>query len=918
MNVVNYKMKRATYNVFILERIDIMLGNIKLNITELKTEYMEKPLGIDVQQPRLSWAMISNCRNQKQTAYQVIVASTEELLESNTGNMWDTGKIESDQSIQIEYKGKKLESQKRYYWKVRVWDDNGNPSPYSEKSWWEMGLLNDSDWNAQWICMSLKDRNIDEENDIKPAPFLRKEFALDRPIKCARAYVTALGLYEMHINGKRVGANYLTPGWTDYNKRIQYQTYDVTEILRSGTNALGAILGEGWYSGNVAHVGPKQYGDNPALFMQINIEYEDGSTNQVISDESWKCSTGPIIYSDLIMGETHDARKEIAGWDMPGFNDSNWPSAHEAQDIFNGILMAQAAPAIKITQLINPISVSKISEDTHIVDMGQNMVGWVRLNVKDDHSLAANGGKITLRFAEVLNPDGTIYTENLRTAKQTDTYITKGEGSEIFEPYFTFHGFRYIEIKGYPGTLCPEDIKGCVVHSDTPLAGTFQCSNSMVNKLYKNITWGQRGNFISIPTDCPQRNERMGWTGDAQIFVRTASYNMDVAQFFTKWMIDVEDAQFPSGAFTDVAPQVKGMGGGNAAWGDAGVIVPWTIYKAYGDMRIIKNHYNAMTKWIDYLKENSEGLLRPDAGFGDWLSINADTPKDVLGTAYFAYSTKLLSEMAQAIGRHNDAEKYRNLFEGIKGAFNKAYVDDNGTIKGDTQTCYVLALHMDLLSPDMRRRAAQHLVNKIEEHNWHLTTGFLGVGYLLPVLANEGYVDVAYRLLLNDTFPSWGYSIKHGATTIWEHWDGWTEHKGFQDPRMNSFNHYSLGSVGQWIYSSVAGIDFHNGPESAGYKGIIIRPRPGGNLTYAQGTYKSMYGNIKSSWELKGNTFKLNISIPVNTEATVHIPGATLDSIKEGDKPISESKDINFLGIEEDNAVFTVGSGEYSFEVGYL
>jgi alpha-L-rhamnosidase len=604
-------------------------------VDNLRTEFLRTPLGIGAESPRLSWLLESNERCQEQTAYQILVSTSEEMLQADTGDMWDTGKVSSDQSIHIVYGGRRLESRKRYFWKVRVWDKYDNVSCYSAARWWEMGLLGESDWCAHWVSMNRDQRGVSDEKYIKPAPLLRKEFCVQKEIRRARLYVTALGLYEVYISGMRVGDDVLSPGWTDYNKRIYYQTYDVTGLVEYGKNVVGAILGEGWYSGSVAHVGAYQYGSNPALLLQLEIEYVDDTVDYIVTDGTWKCSIGPVLYSDLLMGETYDARDEIRGWSAREFDDSTWMSVDVIEGIFGGALMAQVGPTIKITQKCEPVAVWQTNNHTYVVDMGQNMVGWVRLKVRGNR-----GTKVTMRFAEMLDSDGNIYTANLRGAKQTDTYVLKGEGVEVFEPRFTFHGFRYVEVIGYPGRLTSCDMIGCVIHSATPEAGSFECSDSLVNQLQKNITWGQRGNFLSIPTDCPQRNERMGWTGDAQIFIRTACWNMDVAGFFTKWMVDVEDAQFESGAFTDVAPQVRNMGGGNAAWGDAGVIVPWTIYKVYGDTRIIETHYNAMTRWIDYLKMNSTKLLRPEHGYGDWLSTDADTPKDVLGTAYFAYSAK--------------------------------------------------------------------------------------------------------------------------------------------------------------------------------------------------------------------------------------------------------------------------------------
>ncbi|HLK55930.1 MAG TPA: family 78 glycoside hydrolase catalytic domain, partial [Chthonomonadaceae bacterium] len=490
-----------------------------------------------------------------------------------------------------------------------------------------------------------------------------------------------------------------------------------------------------------------------------------------------------------------------------------------------------------------------------------------------------------------------------------------GEGEEVYEPRFTFHGFRYVEVTGYPGTPGRDAITGIVVHSNTPPSGTFACSSPMVNQLQHNIVWGQRGNYLEVPTDCPQRDERLGWMGDAQIFVRTGTYNMDTAAFMTKWVQDVEDAQSPEGAYSDISPRVKDdMADGAPGWGDAGVIVPWTLYAVYDDTRLIERHYESMARWIDTIHAANPNLLwenRRNNDFGDWLNIQADMPRDVMATAYFAYDAHLLAQMAQALGKEEDAQKYVRLFEGIRDAFVKAFVGPDGRIKGDTQTGYVLALRFDLLPENLRPLAAQHLVENIQQRDGHLSTGFIGVGYLLPTLTRTGHLDVAYRLLNNDTFPSWGYSIKHGATTIWERWDGWTEEKGFQDPGMNSFNHYSLGSVGEWLYETVAGIDLD--PDQPGYKHIIMHPQPGGGLTWAKATYDSLRGPIASDWKLDNGTFAWKVTIPANTTATVYVPASDAASVTESGHPADQAEGVRFLRMEDHCAVYELGSGEYTF-----
>jgi alpha-L-rhamnosidase len=882
-------------------------------VRQLRCEYRVNPLGIDVVKPRLSWIIESGRRGQMQSAYQILVAGSKEELKRNQGELWDSGKVESGRSNQIIYQGVALKSRMRCYWKVRVWDKDGRVSAWSKPAMWTMGLLEPEQWRAKWIGYDeqLQDSDKNEKSDpnalvLPPPPYLRRNFFVGRSFKRAVVYASALGLYELHINGKRVGEDYFTPGWTDYPTRIYYQTYDVTDLLRKGSNAIGGILADGWYAGYLGFGRKREhYGSTPRLFVQLELEYENGHIQKIVTDDTWKAGYGPLLEADFLMGETYDARKEMTGWDTASFNDSSWGSVAASEDSDEiGKLQSYPGQTVQKIMEIEPVEISEPRDGVYVYDMGQNFAGWVRLKVS-----GKAGTEVVLRFAEMLNPDGTIYTENLRAARCTDTYTLKGTGTEVWEPRFTFHGFRYVEVTGYPGKAGLDAVTGVVVHSALPVTSSFECSNPMVNQLYSNILWSQRGNFIEIPTDCPQRDERLGWTGDAQIFIRTAAYNMDVSAFFTKWLVDLEDAQSPEGAFPDVAPRKVAMGDGTAAWGDAGVICPWTIYKVYGDKRILERHYDSMTRWIVYLKKNSKGLLRPAKGYGDWVSIGSKTPKDVIATAYFAYSTHLVSKAAEVLGRHDDAEKYGELFEQIKSAFNKAYVSADGRIKGETQTCYLLGLHFDLLPEEKRPLAAEHLIEAIRKKDWHLSTGFVGLSYLVPTLADTGYLDAAYRLLNNDTFPSWGYSIKNGATTIWERWDGWTEEKGFQTPSMNSFNHYAFGSIGRWLFGSVAGVDT-DGP---GYRRIVIHPRPGGGLEYAKASYKSINGKIVSDWRIKGDTFTLNAAIPANTTATVYIPTKNIESVTEGGRPASEAEHVDFLRMDDDNAVFEVGSGNYRF-----
>ncbi|MBB6735955.1 alpha-L-rhamnosidase [Cohnella zeiphila] len=885
-----------------------------LRITDLKTEYMRNPLGLDERKPRLFWRLESEKRGAAQSAYRVLVASAPEALDREEGDCWDSGKVTGGRSTHIVYEGKPLKSEGRYYWKVRVWDRDGNESDWSETAFWTVGLLSREERRGAWIG-----RKTEPNVMMQPSPYVRKEFRLRAKPKRATVYATALGLYELHVNGSRIG-DWFAPGFTDYDKRVQTQTYDVTGLLAEGANAVGAILGDGWYSGTVGFLGDHVYGERPFFLMQLHLEYEDGSREQVLTDGGWRTAKGPIVYSDLIKGETYDARLELDGWDRPGFDDSGW----ERPDVragYNGLLTAAIEPPIRITQTIEPISVRRTERGTYIYDMGQNMVGWTEVKAR-----GARGAKVTLSHAEMLNPDGSLYLDNLRLAVQQDHYILRGEGEERYEPHFTFHGFRYVELIGYPGEADLTTIVGKVVHSDTPRTGSLTTSDEQVNRLYSNITWGQRGNFLSVPTDCPQRDERLGWTGDAQIFARTASYNMDVSRFFAKFVQDMIDCQQPTGAFTDVAPdagwirhkmwntRLNWFAPDNAGWGDAGVVIPWTLYLMYGDTRILEKNYDAMARWVEYLRVNSTGLVRPDyANYGDWLSIDADTPNEVLATAYFAYSTKLMGRIAGVLGRTADEARYGELFEAIAAAFRGAFVDGEGRIRGETQTVYVLALQFGLLTDELKERAIDRLTADIRAKGNRLSTGFLGVGYLLPALTDSGRLDVAYELLTQEEFPSWLYSIKHGATTIWERWDGWTEHNGFQTPSMNSFNHYSLGSVGEWMFRYMGGIEAD--PARPGFRHAIVRPRPGGRLTSARARYDSLQGEIAVEWELRPEgRLWLAVQVPAGATADVYVPG---ESIRVDGAAAAEgaSGDGWTLHGRRDNAyVLSVGSGRYVFE----
>jgi alpha-L-rhamnosidase len=885
----------------------------------LRCEYRVNPLGIDETQPRLSWQVQSSRRGAQQTGRRILVASSPALLAYNQGDLWDTGETPSAETIGTAYAGTPLISGEHCYWKVCVWNQFGQPT-WSQPAEWSMGLLKPEAWQAKWIGYDAERvPTIAGSTNVflSPPPYLRSTFQASSPVVRATLYASALGLVEVHLNGRRVSDDFFTPGWTDYAKRVHYRTYDVTSLVHPGTNAWGAILADGWYSGYVGFGGHRDfYGTHPRVRLQIKLDYADGSSAVFASGPDWKASTGPLLEADFLKGETYDARKELTGWDTPAYDDTQWHAVVTGSEV-HPLMQAHPGPPVRVIAEFKAKTITEPQPGVYVLNLGQNFAGIARLKVRG-HA----GEKITLRFAERLNPDGTIYTTNLRQARSTDTYICRGDGVETWQPRFTYHGFQYIEVTGLDSRPSENTVVGLALSSDTPVVGSFTCSDPMLNQLHNNIYWTQRANFIDIPTDCPQRDERLGWTGDAQVYIRTATLNCDVEAFYTKWLVDLdEDGQRADGEFPMVAPVKVAGDDGGPAWADAGVICPWTLYAAYGDRRILERDYPAMTNFIAFCQNRSKpDLLPPDKYhcFGDWLSINADTPKDVICTAYFAYSTKLTAQAAEVLGKGDEAAKYNELFARLKAAFNQAYVTDDGRVKGDTQCGYVLALAFDLVDGNRARLAAQHLVENIEQRGWHLSTGFIGTKDLMLVLAKIGRNDVAYRLIHNDTFPSWGFSIKHGATSIWERWDGWTPEKGFQDPGMNSFAHYSFGAVYQWMVENIGGIQStHNA-----YEHILIAPQMdnGTNhaLTHAATSLDTIRGRIATAWQRDGNGLTLDVTIPANTTATVWLPvdpAVTSPTLTESGHRLDMAPGVDMISQEKGHAVIEVESGTYHFHV---
>jgi alpha-L-rhamnosidase len=784
-------------------------------------------------------------------------------------------------------------------------DANWKTRKDAGSSEWVALNFDDSSWPLAGVAAEIGQDPLGTPWPAEPISWFGKNFHVAKAVERARIYSTALGTYQWYLNGKRVGDDILAPGWTDYRKRIPYQAYDVTSLLQPGTNAVRALLAGGWYADGLAWLQNRyNFGPPPVRILgQLEIEYTDGTRDTISTEESWKTTPSAIVSSDLYNGEFYDARQEKKDpGDAASLEDEWRPVSVLAAP--KAPLVAQDFQPIRPHETLSPKKITNPAAGVYIFDLGQNMVGWARLRVSGQ-----SGTKVKLRFGEVLNPNGDLYTENLRTAAATDTYVLRGGGEEVFEPHFTFHGFRYVEVTGYPGTPNRDALEGMAFYTSAPFTMTFRTANATVNQLWRNIAWGQRGNFLSVPTDCPQRDERLGWMGDAEVFWRTASYNANLAAFSRKFTTDIRDAQSAQGAYADVSPRVGPTGESVAGWADAGIIIPWTAYLQYGDTTILEENWAAMERWMTHLEGANPGYLwlkERGNDYGDWLAIGSQTPKDLIATAYWAYDARLMQRMAQALGRQAEAEKYSQLFDKIRGAFNQAYVKADGTVGSGSQTSYVLALHMNLLAKDKREIAGQRLVDDIKAHDFHLTTGFLGTPYLLIELSKGGYTDVAYRLLLQRTYPSWFYMIERGATTMWERWNG---DQKLDDPSMNSFNHYAYGAVAEWLYRYVAGIDADT--ENPGFHGIVFHPQFSAELGEAEAIYESAYGAIGSHWRVENENTFWSVTIPANTRGVLYFP--TKVQIREGSNDIAHSGAIRFVRTEGNSDVYEAGAGNYAF-----
>ncbi|WP_338533657.1 glycoside hydrolase family 78 protein [Paenibacillus peoriae] len=881
------------------------------SVADLRVNYRKNPVGIDDSRPRLSWRINAEARGFVQAAYQVQVANTPDF---NSGIVWESEKVESDLNIHIEYGGPVLQSCTRYYFRVRVWDHQENVSAWSELGYWETAFLSFGEWRANWITAPLH-REATEDEDVD---YMRTNFTLPDNVVSARIYATSLGLYRLYVNGVPADDTLFTPGWTSYNKRLQYQTYDVTSLLTTGDNALGCIVGNGWYKGYLAWEGNKEFfGKTRALLIQLHVTLSDGSERIIVSDRNWRVSSGPLLMSELYHGETYDARLEMDGWASPGFADQDWVKATNANPPLS-TLVAQENEPTRIIETIKPVAVIVTPKGETVLDTGQNMVGWVRFKVR-----AKSGTVITLQHAEVLDHNGNFYTGNLRTAKQTITYICRGAGDEKFEPFFTFQGFRYVKVTGIPQDQLLENFIGCVIHTDLEQIGSFRCSDELVNQLQHNILWGQKGNFLDIPTDCPQRDERLGWTGDAQVFIRTAAFNMNVVPFFEKWLRDLAADQEVDGRVPHVIPDIKVPGYGSSAWGDAAVICPWALYQCYGDIRVLETQYSSMKAWVEYIRAQGQNEYLWNTGFhfGDWLGLDARensyvgaTPHDLIATVFYAYSTELLARAAAVLGKNEDVEAYEALHESIVRAFRKEFVTPNGRVASPTQTAYVLALMFDLLDEKDRPRTAGMLAQHIEANGIHLTTGFVGTPYLCLVLSKFGYTDLAYRLVLQKEYPSWLFSVIQGATTIWEHWDGIKQDGTFWSEDMNSYNHYAYGAIGDWLYRVASGIDLIE----PGYKKIRIQPEFGEYFTWVDASFHSVHGTIRSAWRKRDDgSVEMEVVIPANTMAEVVIPTSGGGHILESGKSLDQMDGLCGMKQTGQGVTLLLGSGNYSFHFSY-
>jgi alpha-L-rhamnosidase len=845
--------------------------------TELRCEYLENPMGIDMAKPRFFWVLGHTERGQVQSAYQVLV-STEPSV--GAGDIWDSGKVASAKSVQVPFAGKALESGKRYYWKVRSWDRDGREGPWSAVARFDTGLFNKADWKGVWIGGKNQ---------------LRKEFALKGRVRRARAHIAGLGYYELRLNGRKAGGHVLDPAWTTYDKRVLYVTYDVTSLLREDANAVAVTLGHGWYKAR-------------ALLLQLDIELEDGSAVSVVSDTTWSAADGPIFADSVYDGESYDASRETPGWDRPGYDARTWPAA-EAVKGPAGVLSAQLMPAIQVVDTIVPLGMSSPLPGVYVFDMGQNFSGWARLRVE-----GPRGTDVRLRFAELLYDDGTLNQENLRSAQAEDHYILKGEGEEMWEPRFTYHGFRYVEVTGFPGTPRLDSIRGRVVHSAVAPIGSFAASKDVLNGLQRIITWGQKTNLHSIPTDCDQRDERMGWMGDAQGTAEEAIMNFDMAAFYTNFMRDIRDVQDEKGRITDTVPHIWGSRPADPAWGTAYPLIGWYMYQYYGDTRVLEEHYDGLKKYVEFLRSTAENGVLKWSRYGDWVAVEK-CPGALTSSFYYYYDARILADIARLLGRGQDAALYDKLAAEIRTAFNREFYDPKtGNYADGTQTANTLPLFLGIATEKQGGAWGRLFDDIVYKHDSHLTTGIIGTKYIMELLTRNGASDLAYDIACKTDYPSWGYMIRNGATTLWELW------QKREGPSMNSHNHPMFGSVGSWLYKALAGINL--APGATGFEKVLIAPQMVRDLRHASGSTMTVRGEVACAWSRTERSVKVEVTVPPGAEAEIVIPKLGIRDIKvtEGGALIwAEGKFMagpaGIAGAEDKDGAIRVktGGGRYVF-----
>ena len=880
----------------------------------LTCEYLSNPQGTDAAQPRLAWIprlLLLDQRGQVQTAYQILAASSRQRLDADEGDLWDSGKMSSERCSGVVYAGRPLATFQECFWKVRLWDREGNPSGWSEPARWSMGILQPGEWKGQWLrytkptgSEAIKPAGGKPWKQKAPSPLLRKSFAVKKPLQRATASVCGLGYYELRINGSKVGERVLDPVFTRYDRRALYATYDVTGQLSPGKNAVGVMLGNGFYNphwGDVWYFEKSPWRDEPVLRFQMRLDYTDGTSDLVVSDASWRASTGPVIHDGVRNGEDYDARREVPGWDTAGFDDSSWAVPQVVAGP-KGTLRAEVTAPIRVMATLTPVQVTEPKPGLFVFDLGQNCAGWAQLRVS-----GPAGTRVTMRYGERLGPDGTLERKTIDTFVQngpfqTDSYTLKGGKEEIWEPHFTYHGFRWVEVSGFPGKPTADNLRGRVVHTAFTPAGSFECSNPLLNKIQQMTLWSYRSNFVGIPTDCPQR-EKNGWTGDAHLAAEQAMYNVHNVAAYETWMNDFLDEQRPGGELPGIVP-TSGWGyewGNGPAWDSAYLLIPWYLYRYQDDIRVLADHYDHMKRYVDYLTRRAKDHI-VDIGLGDWVPAKTETPVPVTSTGYYYVDALILSRAARLLGKDDDARVYADLAETIRRSFQKKFIKPDGVVANNSQTALSCALYQGLARPEEKPAILERLVANVERQSGHLDTGILGAKYLFHALTDNGRVDVAYRIATQTTPPSYGAWIRRDATTLWEDW-----------ANGESRNHIMFGDISAWFYQDLAGIRLD--PEVPAFRRFVIRPRPVGDLTWVRAKHESIYGSIEVAWKRTGGAFTLDVSVPVSTRALMYVPAREAGLVQENGRPAAQAPGVKFLRLEEGAALFEVGAGKYSFAV---